>query len=132
MLSAKQAGVDGQRARSQKCEGYTFGRQEHGALRVSSGCENDPYLTQRQRLPAAQSIQAAAPTSKRECHRGSKSLRHLAVAEEALCRANRKETWDKGIAILPLTSNIQRVKRHQEDSILQIRGRFSLFRGGYK
>jgi hypothetical protein len=46
-LSAKQAGVDGQRARSQKCEGYNLRRQEDGALRVSSACENDPYLTQR-------------------------------------------------------------------------------------
>ena len=46
-LSAKQAGVDGQRAWSQKCEGYTLRRQEDGALRVSSACENDPYLTQR-------------------------------------------------------------------------------------
>jgi hypothetical protein len=46
-LSAKRAGVDGQRARSQKSEGYTLRRGEDGALRVSSGCENDPYLTQR-------------------------------------------------------------------------------------
>jgi hypothetical protein len=46
-LSAKQAGVYGQRARSQKCEGYTLRRQEDGTLRVSGACENDRYLTQR-------------------------------------------------------------------------------------
>jgi hypothetical protein len=46
-LSAKQAGIDGQRARSQKYEGCTLRRQEDGALRVSGACENDPYLTQR-------------------------------------------------------------------------------------
>ena len=39
-LSAKQAGVDGQRARSQKCEGYTLSRREDGDLRVSSAGEN--------------------------------------------------------------------------------------------
>ena len=46
-LSAKQVGVDGQRARSQKCEGYGLRRQEDGAPRVSRACENDAYLTQR-------------------------------------------------------------------------------------
>ena len=46
-LSAKQAGIDGQRARSQKWEGHTLRRQEDGALRVSGACENDRYLTQR-------------------------------------------------------------------------------------
>ena len=46
-LSAKQAAIDRQGARSQKCESYTLRRQEDGALRVRSACENDPYLTQR-------------------------------------------------------------------------------------
>jgi hypothetical protein len=46
-LSAKQARVDGQRAWTQKCEGYSLSRQEDGALRVSGACEKDRYLTQR-------------------------------------------------------------------------------------
>ena len=95
-LSAKQVGVDGQRARSQKCEGYGLRRQEDGAPRVSRACENDAYLTQR--YNRAGNRRPQTDEQKNTCdgsdylQRNRFKLRHPHPSENAIVGQNRYDT----------------------------------------
>jgi hypothetical protein len=89
-------GINGQSARSQKCEGYALRRQENGALWVSSARENDPCLTHRYNRAGNRSPQT--DKQKKTCdasdyrQRNRFMLRHPRPSTNAIVGQNRYDT----------------------------------------